>query len=119
MADRRRNLYYQNVDLFKSQTVVDEMIDNLAFTFGVGRDDLNIVRDQANYETRVDISGCRGQGAYRWSDRFVRAGRRSGPLWAAFQERECGLVQNSNSVTDEVSEHPSSIHPLSGEGRLW
>lgn len=39
-----RNIYYQNPDLFKSQSVVDDMVDNLAFTLGVGREDLNIVR---------------------------------------------------------------------------
>jgi len=38
-----RNIYYQNPDLFKSQSVVDDMVDNLAFTLGVGREDLNIV----------------------------------------------------------------------------
>ncbi|KAL2020578.1 hypothetical protein VTK56DRAFT_8166 [Thermocarpiscus australiensis] len=39
----KRNIYYQNTDLFKSQSVVDDMVDNLAFTLGVGREDLNIV----------------------------------------------------------------------------
>jgi meiotic recombination protein SPO11 len=38
-----RNIYYQNPDLFKSQSAVDDMVDNLAFTLGVGREDLNIV----------------------------------------------------------------------------
>lgn len=32
------------MELFRSQSVVDEMVDNLAFTLGVGRNDLNIVR---------------------------------------------------------------------------
>ncbi|KAK4039798.1 Spo11/DNA topoisomerase VI subunit A [Parachaetomium inaequale] len=39
----KRNIYYQNPDLFKSQSAVDDMVDNLAFTLGVGREDLNIV----------------------------------------------------------------------------
>ncbi|KAL2163059.1 hypothetical protein VTH06DRAFT_6895 [Thermothelomyces fergusii] len=39
----KRNIYYQNPELFKSQSAVDDMIDNLAFTLGVGREDLNIV----------------------------------------------------------------------------
>ncbi|KAK3403361.1 meiosis-specific topoisomerase Spo11 [Sordaria brevicollis] len=39
----KRNIYYQNMELFKSQSVVDEMVDNLAFTLGLGRSDLNIV----------------------------------------------------------------------------
>lgn len=34
------------MELFKSQSVVDEMVDNLAFTLGVGRGDMNIVRIQ-------------------------------------------------------------------------
>lgn len=38
-----RNIFYQNVDLFKSQGVVDDLVDNLAFTLGLGREDLNIV----------------------------------------------------------------------------
>lgn len=39
----KRNIYYQNVELFKSQSVVDDMVDNIALTLGVGREDLNIV----------------------------------------------------------------------------
>ncbi|KAK0666403.1 putative meiosis-specific topoisomerase [Cercophora samala] len=39
----KRNIYYQNPDLFGSQTAVDTMVDNLAFTLGLGRGDLNIV----------------------------------------------------------------------------
>ncbi|KAK3901430.1 Spo11/DNA topoisomerase VI subunit A [Staphylotrichum tortipilum] len=39
----KRNLFYQNPDLFKTQSTVDDMVDNLAFTLGVGREDLNIV----------------------------------------------------------------------------
>lgn len=39
-----RNIYYQDPDLFKSQSHVDELVDNLAFTLGVGRNALNIVR---------------------------------------------------------------------------
>ncbi|KAL2269687.1 hypothetical protein VTJ83DRAFT_1871 [Remersonia thermophila] len=39
----KRNIFYQNPDLFKSQSVVDDMVDNLAYTLGIGREDLNIV----------------------------------------------------------------------------
>jgi meiotic recombination protein SPO11 len=39
-----RNIFYQNVELFKSQGVVDDLVDNLAYTLGLGREDLNIVR---------------------------------------------------------------------------
>ncbi|KAK3328205.1 Spo11/DNA topoisomerase VI subunit A [Cercophora scortea] len=37
-----RNIYYQNMELFVSQAVVNVMIDSLASTLGVGRWDLNI-----------------------------------------------------------------------------
>ncbi|KAI1440201.1 DNA topoisomerase IV, alpha subunit [Annulohypoxylon stygium] len=39
----KRNIYYQNPDLFGSQQYVDNLVDDVAFTFGVGRDMLNIV----------------------------------------------------------------------------
>ncbi|KAK4142312.1 Spo11/DNA topoisomerase VI subunit A [Dichotomopilus funicola] len=39
----KRNIYYQNPGLFKSQSFVDVMVDNLASTLGIGREDLNIV----------------------------------------------------------------------------
>ncbi|KAI1469872.1 DNA topoisomerase IV, alpha subunit [Daldinia caldariorum] len=39
----KRNIYYQNPDLFGSQQYVDSLVDDIAFTFGVGRDALNIV----------------------------------------------------------------------------
>lgn len=40
--DTNRSIYYQNIELFSSQATVDNMVDNLAFTLGVGRGDLNI-----------------------------------------------------------------------------
>ncbi|KAI7777748.1 hypothetical protein LA080_003095 [Diaporthe eres] len=39
----KRNIYYQDPDLFKSQSNVDELVDDLAFTLGVGRNALHIV----------------------------------------------------------------------------
>lgn len=39
-----RNIYYQDPVLFGSQEYVDRLVDDVAFTFGVGRDALNIVR---------------------------------------------------------------------------
>ncbi|KAI0835180.1 DNA topoisomerase IV, alpha subunit [Hypoxylon sp. FL0890] len=39
----KRNIYYQNPDLFGSQQYVDNLVDDIAFTFGVGRDVLNVV----------------------------------------------------------------------------
>ncbi|KAK8040935.1 Bcspo11 [Apiospora phragmitis] len=38
-----RNLYYQNPELFETQSYVDRLVDDIAFTFGVGRNELNIV----------------------------------------------------------------------------
>ncbi|KAI0471486.1 DNA topoisomerase IV, alpha subunit [Xylariaceae sp. FL0804] len=39
----KRNIYYQNPDLFGSQQYVDKLVDDIAFTFSLGRDALNIV----------------------------------------------------------------------------
>lgn len=39
-----RNIYYQNKELFGDrQEALDKLIDDVAFTLGVGREDLNIV----------------------------------------------------------------------------
>ncbi|KAI0424373.1 Spo11/DNA topoisomerase VI subunit A [Xylaria sp. FL1042] len=39
----KRAIYYQNPELFGSQRYVDELVDDIAFTFESGRDALNIV----------------------------------------------------------------------------
>ncbi|KAI0445091.1 Spo11/DNA topoisomerase VI subunit A [Xylaria telfairii] len=39
----KRAIYYQNPELFGAQQYVNELVDDIAFTFGVGRDALNIV----------------------------------------------------------------------------
>ncbi|KAI0376503.1 DNA topoisomerase IV, alpha subunit [Hypomontagnella monticulosa] len=39
----KRNIYYQNPDLFGSQEYVDNLVDDIAFTFGIGRGALNVV----------------------------------------------------------------------------
>ncbi|PNH47833.1 hypothetical protein VD0004_g511 [Verticillium dahliae] len=39
----KRNIFYQDVELFGSQANVDQLVDDLAFTLNLGRDDLNIV----------------------------------------------------------------------------
>ncbi|TLS25943.1 hypothetical protein PpBr36_07762 [Pyricularia pennisetigena] len=38
----KRNIFYQAKDLFRDQAVVDRLVDDLAFTLGVGRHSLNI-----------------------------------------------------------------------------
>ncbi|KAI1176071.1 Spo11/DNA topoisomerase VI subunit A [Nemania sp. FL0916] len=39
----KRAIYYQNPELFGSQRYVDQLVDDIAFTFGLGRDALSIV----------------------------------------------------------------------------
>ncbi|EFQ34246.1 type IIB DNA topoisomerase [Colletotrichum graminicola M1.001] len=39
----KRNIYYQDENLFKKQSVVDNLVDDLAYTLGLGREDLGIV----------------------------------------------------------------------------
>uniref|UniRef100_A0A0B7K5A4 DNA topoisomerase (ATP-hydrolyzing) n=1 Tax=Bionectria ochroleuca TaxID=29856 RepID=A0A0B7K5A4_BIOOC len=39
----KRHIFYQNQELFGTQARVDELVDCLALTLGVGREDLNIV----------------------------------------------------------------------------
>ncbi|KAH9909689.1 DNA topoisomerase IV, alpha subunit [Xylariomycetidae sp. FL2044] len=39
----KRNIYYEDPDLFGEQRYVDLLVDDIAFTFGVSRDALNIV----------------------------------------------------------------------------
>lgn len=38
------HIFYQHQDLFDKQAQVDELVDDLAFTLGVNRADLSIVR---------------------------------------------------------------------------
>ncbi|KAH6652542.1 Spo11/DNA topoisomerase VI subunit A [Truncatella angustata] len=38
-----RHIYYQHPDLFGTQSYVNQLVDDVAFTFGVSRDALNIV----------------------------------------------------------------------------
>ncbi|KAI8304108.1 Meiotic recombination protein rec12 [Colletotrichum sp. SAR11_240] len=38
----KRNLFYQCPDLFKTQAIVDGLVDDISYTLGIGRDDLNI-----------------------------------------------------------------------------
>ncbi|CAK7267395.1 endodeoxyribonuclease [Sporothrix epigloea] len=39
----KRNIYYQYPNLFREQRIVDGLVDDIAYTFGIGRDSLNIV----------------------------------------------------------------------------
>ncbi|GKT79861.1 type IIB DNA topoisomerase [Colletotrichum tofieldiae] len=42
-AREHRSIYYQDEELFKQQSVVDNLVDDLAYTLGIGREDLGIV----------------------------------------------------------------------------
>ncbi|KAK2057001.1 type IIB DNA topoisomerase [Colletotrichum caudatum] len=39
----KRGIYYQDENLFKKQSIVDNLVDDLAYTLGFGREDLGIV----------------------------------------------------------------------------
>ncbi|KAK6581907.1 hypothetical protein PZA11_005604 [Diplocarpon coronariae] len=39
----KRDIYYRDPELFMKQVVVDRYVDDIAYTFGVGRDALNVV----------------------------------------------------------------------------
>ncbi|KAL8711446.1 MAG: hypothetical protein Q9220_004104 [cf. Caloplaca sp. 1 TL-2023] len=47
MVISKRNIYYQDVSLFKSQKVVDRYVDILSYTFGIPRASLNVVSSTA------------------------------------------------------------------------
>lgn len=38
-----RDIYYRDPELFLKQAVVDRYVDDIAYTFGVNRDALNVV----------------------------------------------------------------------------
>jgi len=38
----KRDIYYQDVPLFKSQSVVDQLVDDISATFGMGRADMHV-----------------------------------------------------------------------------
>jgi meiotic recombination protein SPO11 len=39
----KRDLFYQNVNVFKSQSIVDQAVEDIACSFGIVRDQLNII----------------------------------------------------------------------------
>ena len=46
LADQRnRDIFYKDPQLFVTQAVVDRQVDDLAFTLGVERSGLNVVRE--------------------------------------------------------------------------
>ena len=51
-----RNVYYQNQELFKSQQIVDQLVDDIAVMLTVNRDDLNIVRALVSFMACIDLN---------------------------------------------------------------
>jgi meiotic recombination protein SPO11 len=43
LANGSSHIFYQHQDLFEKQREVDELVDDIAFTLGISRGDLNIV----------------------------------------------------------------------------
>ena len=39
----KRNIFYQYPELFKEQRIVDGLVDDIAYTLGLGRDSMHIV----------------------------------------------------------------------------
>lgn len=60
-----RFVYYQNPELFGNQRYVDQLVDDIAFTFGVNRDALNIVCNTSHAirgrgPQRVQVAASKG-----------------------------------------------------------
>ncbi|KAL8644950.1 MAG: hypothetical protein Q9226_007514 [Calogaya cf. arnoldii] len=49
----KRNIYYKDPELFKSQKVVDRYVDILSYTFGIHRAALNVAKGYPDVSTRV------------------------------------------------------------------
>ncbi len=64
LSRTHRDVYYKDAELFGSQSTVDTLVDNLAYTLGIGRDALMIVGlPQATAILRIILdaklfSGC-------------------------------------------------------------
>lgn len=80
----KRNIYYKDTELFKSQTVVNQLVDDLACTFQIGRRDLNIVRrthtakcaiTSNSTDTDPHSTGCCFKRSHRWASAPHHGGR--------------------------------------------
>lgn len=54
-ADQSRDIYYRDVALFKSQVVVDKLVDDMVATAGLRRGDFNVVSTGRDLTARTDI----------------------------------------------------------------
>ena len=53
MLKRQSDIYYKDVTLFGSQAVVDRLIDDIAATMDVTREDLCVVSDSMLYRYQM------------------------------------------------------------------
>jgi meiotic recombination protein SPO11 len=90
-----RNIFYQNTDLFRHQRVVDNLVDDLAFSLGVGRDDLNIVSSsQASFNLSSDTDeapGCSRERTHCRSCHADYAQQFGHTLWSLPRKCRCRL----------------------------
>jgi hypothetical protein len=56
------HIFYQHQDLFEKQRVVDELVQDLALTLDVSRDDLNIVSSHSFFPIKSNYTGRCSQG---------------------------------------------------------
>ena len=63
-----RDIYYQDPVLFMSQNIVDRIVDDIAFHFGVSRKSLNVVRMKSSLRLRNESEplDCRIERSYNW-----------------------------------------------------
>lgn len=99
-----RNIFYDDKDLFGSQDTVNAMVDNLAHTLGIGRQDLNIVSTGGASPGRGSSSlllGCSSQGSgygptYRGVQENQGTARLSDtgePLTASYRPMDADVVE--------------------------
>jgi predicted RNA methylase len=67
-------MYYRDPELFVRQAAVDRYIDDIAYTFGVGRDALNVVRTHSSdhvlwIEVFATGSSCKRLGCWSFFNR--------------------------------------------------
>ena len=67
-------MYYRDPKLFMRQAVVDRYVDDIAYTFGVGRDALNVVRTTSSdhvlwIEVFATVSSCKRLSCWSFFNR--------------------------------------------------
>ncbi|KAI1435943.1 Spo11/DNA topoisomerase VI subunit A [Xylaria sp. CBS 124048] len=112
----KRAIYYQNPELFGSQRYVDNLVDDIAFTFGLGRDALNIVAAskgliagalsvKMNNGSTIHCNADDGQGVLIPEVRAITDVRPEAVVWLLVIEKEAtfrGLVDSRFHETASV-----------------